>query len=94
MRRRRLPAPLLMASDGAPGLIPAIEECLPRSFRQRCLAHTMQNLQSKVPEDVSPELKARAVACYQGASPAFAPCCATTSWQPTVEICHQPWPVS
>jgi putative transposase len=36
MRRRGLPDPLLVASDGAPGLIRAIEECLPRSVRQRC----------------------------------------------------------
>ena len=52
MRRRGLPDPLLVASDGAPGIIRAIEECLPRSIRQRCLAHKMRNLQSKVPEDV------------------------------------------
>jgi putative transposase len=44
---------------------------LPR-YRQRCLAHKMRNLQSKVPEDVWPEFKARAVACYQAASPALA----------------------
>jgi len=72
MRRRGLPNPLLVASDGAPGMIRAIEECLPRSLRQRCLAHKMRNLQSKVPEDVWPEFKARAAACYQAASPALA----------------------
>jgi putative transposase len=72
MRRRGLPDPLLVASDGAPGLIRAIEECLPRSLRQRCLAHKMRNLQSKVSEDVWPEFKARATACYQAASPALA----------------------
>ncbi|HXR90748.1 MAG TPA: transposase, partial [Steroidobacteraceae bacterium] len=47
-------------------------ECFPRSLRQRCLAHKMRNLQSKVPEDVWPEFKARAAACYQAASPALA----------------------
>ena len=72
MRRRGLPDPLLTASDGAPGMIRAIEECLPRSIRQRCLAHKMRNLQSKVPEDVWPEFKARSAACYQAASPALA----------------------
>jgi transposase-like protein len=72
MRRRGLPDPLLVASDGAPGMIRAIEECLPRSFRQRCLAHKIRNLQSKVPEDLWPEFKARAVASYQAASPALA----------------------
>jgi transposase-like protein len=72
LRRRGLPDPLLAVSDGAPGLIRAIEECLPRTVRQRCLAHKMRNLQSKVPEDQWPELKARAAACYQAASPALA----------------------
>ncbi len=72
MRRRGLPDPLLVVSDGAPGMIRAIEECLPRSLRQRCLAHKMRNLQSKVPEDVWPEFKARATACYQAPSAALA----------------------
>jgi putative transposase len=72
LRRRGLPDPLLVASDGAPGIIRAIEECFPRSVRQRCLAHKMRNLQSKVPEDVWPEFHARTRACYQAASPALA----------------------
>jgi transposase-like protein len=71
-RRRGLPDPLLVISDGAPGLIRAIEECFPRSARQRCLAHKLRNLQSKVPEDQWPEFKAHAIACYQAASPALA----------------------
>ena len=72
MRRRGLPDPLLVVSDGAPGVIRAIEECFPRSARQRCLAHKMRNLQSKLPEDLWPEFKACAPACYQAASPALA----------------------
>jgi transposase-like protein len=72
LRRRGLPDPLLVVSDGAPGLIRAIDECFPRSLRQRCLAHKLRNLQSKVPEDQWPEFKARAIACYQAASPALA----------------------
>jgi transposase-like protein len=72
MRRRGLPDPVLVVSDGAPGIIRAIEECFPRSARQRCLAHKMRNLQSKVPDDVWPEFHARARACYQAASPALA----------------------
>ena len=72
LRRRGLPDPLLVVSDGAPGLIRAIEECFPRSARQRCLAHKLRNLQSKVSEDQWPEFKARAIACYQAASPMLA----------------------
>jgi transposase-like protein len=72
MRRRGLSDPLLVVSDGAPGLIRAIEECFPRALRQRCLAHKMRNLQSKLPETVWPEFQVRARACYQAASPALA----------------------
>jgi len=38
MRARGLGDPLLVVSDGAPGIIKAIETCSPRSARQRCLA--------------------------------------------------------
>ena len=55
-----------------PGLIRAIEERFPRSARQRCLAHKLCNLQSKMPKDQWPEFKARAIACYQAASPVLA----------------------
>ena len=59
MRARGLGDPLLVVSDGAPGVIKAIETCFPRSARQRCLAHRMRNLAAKVPEDIWPEVKAR-----------------------------------
>lgn len=72
MRRRGLGDPLLVVTDGAPGLIRAVEECFPRSYRQRCLAHRMRNLQVKVPEHVWPEARARAKACYEAPSPAMA----------------------
>jgi len=57
-----------VVSDGAPGIIKAIETCFPRSARQRCLAHRMRNLAAKVPEDRWPELKARFQAAYQAPS--------------------------
>ncbi len=72
MRARGLGDPLLVVSDGAPGIIKAIETCFPRSERQRCLAHRMRNLAAKVPEDLWPEFKARATACYQAPSRAIA----------------------
>jgi len=68
MRCRGLGDPLLVVSDGAPGIIKAIETCFPRSARQRCLAHRMRNLAAKVPEDLWPEFKARATAAYQAPS--------------------------
>jgi len=72
MRARGLGDPLLVVSDGAPGIIKAIETCFPRSARQRCLAHRMRNLAAKVPEDQWPELKARFQATYQAPSRAIA----------------------
>src|SRR6516162_9496194 len=44
MKRRGLNDPLLVTSDGAPGIIKAIEVCFPHAARQRCLAHRMRNL--------------------------------------------------
>lgn len=68
MRARGLGDPLLVVSDGASGIIKAIEVCFPRSIRQRCLAHRMRNLAAKVPEDLWPEFKARTTAAYQAPS--------------------------
>jgi putative transposase len=42
LKTRNLSEPLLMVSDGAPGLIRALEEVFPKSLRQRCLAHRMR----------------------------------------------------
>jgi transposase-like protein len=72
MKRRGLSDPLLVISDGAPGIIKAIEICFPRAARQRCLAHRMRNLAAKVPEDVWPEFKARVQSAYQAPSRAIA----------------------
>jgi len=68
LRRRGLRDPLLTVTDGAPGLIRAVEECLPRSLRQRCLAHRMRNLERKVAEQSWPAVRARARACYEAPS--------------------------
>lgn len=72
LKRRGLGDPLLVTTDGAAGVIKAIEQVFPRAERQRCLAHKMRNLQSKVPEDQWPALREHARACYQAPSPAVA----------------------
>jgi transposase-like protein len=70
MKRRGLNDPLLATTDGAPGLIKAVEECFPRSSRQRCLVHKMRNIQVKVTdEQLWPEVKAEATSVYQAANP-------------------------
>jgi putative transposase len=45
---RGLRPPLLVISDGAPGLIGAIEQVFDRSLRQRCLVHRARNVLAKV----------------------------------------------
>jgi putative transposase len=72
MKARNLADPLLVVTDGAPGLIRAVEEVFPRSLRQRCLAHKMRNLQSKVPDELWRELKGAALCAYQAGSPKLA----------------------
>jgi putative transposase len=56
--QRGLRAPLLVITDGAPGLISAVEVTFPRSLRQRCLVHRARNLLAKVPKHAQAEVKA------------------------------------
>jgi putative transposase len=72
MRRRGLPDPVLVSTDGAPGLIRAAEEILPATLRQRCLAHKLRNIVAKLPSDAIPEVRQAARAAYQAPSPAMA----------------------
>ncbi|MEK0086183.1 transposase [Geminicoccaceae bacterium SYSU G07066] len=72
MRGCGLGDPLVVVSDGAPGIIRAIEECFPCSARQRCLAHRMRNLAVEVPADPRPEFEALVTARYQAPSRAIA----------------------
>jgi transposase-like protein len=55
---RRLRAPLLVVTDGAPGLIGAVEQIFPDSLRQRCVIHRCRNLISKVSSPDQAEVKA------------------------------------
>jgi len=55
---RGLRSPLLVISDGAAGLIGAIERNYPHSLRQRCLIHRAGNLLAKVPANAVAEVKA------------------------------------
>jgi putative transposase len=69
LKARGMNEPVLVITDGAPGLVRAAEEVLPRAVRQRCLAHKMRNLEAKVPEERWREVKALAAAAHQAASP-------------------------
>jgi putative transposase len=55
---RGLRAPLLVITDGAAGLIGAVEVVFSNSLRQRCLVHRCRNVLAKVPAHAQAEVKA------------------------------------
>lgn len=54
---RNLPVPLTITTDGAPGLIKAVEAMWPESERIRCWFHKMQNILDKVPDEMREPIK-------------------------------------
>ncbi len=54
---RGLPSPLLVVSDGAKGLIAAIEQVYPKALRQRCLIHRWRNVAAKIPVGMQAEIR-------------------------------------
>lgn len=54
---RGLGMPVLVQSDGAPGLIRAIEEVFPYSYRARCVVHKKRNVLARVPELARDEVR-------------------------------------
>jgi transposase-like protein len=57
LRDRGLASPLLIISDGAAGLIGAIEQVYPNALRQRCLVHRARNVLAKVPAGMQAAVK-------------------------------------
>lgn len=55
--RRGLPTPLSVTTDGAGGLIQAVDQMWPKSLRGRCWVHRMRNFAAKVPETRWHEIK-------------------------------------
>ena len=55
---RGLACPLLVISDGAAGLIGAVERTMGAALRQRCLVHRGRNVLAKVPKSAQAEVKA------------------------------------
>ena len=58
MIKRGLRVPTTVTTDGAAGLIKAVEAVFPKSLRLRCWYHRMKNFCDKVPEEFRPEIKA------------------------------------
>jgi transposase-like protein len=67
MAKRGLRQPLLVISDGAPGLIAAVEKYFPKADRQRCIAHKLRNIASKLPRDVQKMILEEIKAVYYAA---------------------------
>jgi len=55
---RGLRSPMLVITDGAPGLLSAVEQTFPAALRQRCTIHRVRNLLAKVPAGAQAEVKA------------------------------------
>jgi len=58
LKERGLRAPLLIISDGAPGLLAAVEVHFGRSLRQRCTVHRLRNALAKVSKADQDDFKA------------------------------------
>jgi putative transposase len=58
LKARGLRDPLLVITDGGPGLIGAVEVVFDRSLRQRCVIHRARNLLAKVPAHAQAKVKA------------------------------------
>jgi putative transposase len=56
--RRGLREPVLIVTDGNPGLLAAVGACFPGSWRQRCTFHKKRNVLGKVPEGAQEEVNA------------------------------------
>lgn len=65
---RGLSTPVMITTDGAPGLIRAVEEVYARSLRQRCLVHKIRSVIGKVPLSARDEVKAAVQAAYYAPS--------------------------
>ena len=55
---RGLACPLLVISDGAAGLVGAIDRTMGAALRQRCLIHRARNIVAKVPKHAQADIKA------------------------------------
>ncbi len=61
---RGQPVPLLTITDGAAGLIAAVETSLDGTLGQRCSIHRARNVSAKVPVEYQPQVNAEFWACF------------------------------
>lgn len=68
MVARGLNEPLLIVTDGNPGVLKATKEVFPRSLKQRCQKHRLENILGKVPKEVRNELKSAILESFHAES--------------------------
>jgi len=68
MTSRGLKTPLMVNSDGAPGLIRAVKELFPLALRQRCQKHRMKNILGKAPHEARDMLRDAITQAFQAES--------------------------
>ena len=67
LRDRGLRPPLLIISDGNPGLLRAVQEIWPEVPRQRCVVHRIRNVLARVPRKRQAEVKKALLRIFHGA---------------------------
>lgn len=65
---RGMQAPLLIVSDGAPGLKAAVRKVFPKALRQRCQVHKIRNILCKLPRDVQAIMTKKVARVFHGTS--------------------------
>lgn len=68
MTSRGLKTPLMVVSDGAPGLVRAVKEIFPLALRQRCQKHRMNNILGKAPMEARQKLRDEIVKAFHAES--------------------------
>lgn len=69
MKRRGLPDPVTVTTDGAPGLCNTIETVFANSLRIRCWYHKMGNIRAKLPADPAQDVMAHIRAIRDAPTP-------------------------
>ena len=68
MTGRGLKSPLLVVTDGNPGVMKVVEEVFPFALRQRCQRHRMQNILAKAPREAADVLKQEIYKAFHASS--------------------------
>jgi putative transposase len=88
---RGLDCPLLVISDGAPGLIGAVERTMGAALRQRCLIHRARNVLAKVAKNTAAEVKADYWAIFDVPDTIEPGCDAVTFVQQRIDVFAHRW---